>query len=111
MLVHHRRLLLPLLSICLASLQLAFASSSSQLHNRAIYTPHVKRLATDVPSLNPNVTFVNAYSRPHTTGLTDLVAWDRYSFYVKGQRLLIYGGEVRRPRSRPLSRATSAPEW
>lgn len=75
------------------------AHPAPTFHNRAIYTPHVKRLSADVPAINPNVSYVSKYSRPHNTGLTDLVAWDRYSFYVKGQRLLIYGGEVRLPRS------------
>ncbi|KAI1327087.1 beta-galactosidase B [Xylariaceae sp. FL0255] len=29
----------------------------------------------------------------HTDGLTDLVEWDHYSFYVNGQRLIIFSGE------------------
>jgi hypothetical protein len=52
------------------------------LNNRDIYDPSSsalqRRLSTDLPGINPNVTYINPYSKPHTTGLTDEVAWDRY---------------------------------
>lgn len=75
--------LLPgLLTLLLAAASTAQASSPATangvLSNRHLYTPR-KRLTADVPGVNPNVTYVNQYSKPHTTGLIDDVAWDRYS--------------------------------
>lgn len=64
----------------------------TSLCNRALYTPR-KRNSDDLPWVSPNISYINAFSRPHTTGLTDDVAWDRYSLLVshsilRGKRLL-----------------------
>ena len=32
----------------------------------------------------------------NSTGLTDLVQWDGYSLFVKGQRIYLYSGEIHR---------------
>lgn len=53
------------------------SSSGPVIDNRDVYIPLHRRLSSDV--LNPNITYVNQYSRPHTTGLTSDVSWDRYS--------------------------------
>lgn len=68
-----------LLAASASSVQASSPSrAASPLSNRALYTPR-KRLTADVPGVNPNVTYLNPYSKPHTTGLIDDVAWDRYS--------------------------------
>lgn len=64
--------------LALSGLITAFSvSSSPAIDNRDVYVPVQRRLASDI--FNSNVTYVNQYSRPHTTGLTNDVAWDRYS--------------------------------
>jgi hypothetical protein len=75
--------LLPsLLTLLLAAASTAQARSppgtAGSLSNRHLYTPR-KRLTADVPIVNPNVTYLSPYAKPHTTGLIDDVAWDRYS--------------------------------
>lgn len=73
-------LLLPLLLFAdFVSASQYLNTDGGLLHNSAVYQPQ-RRLTSDAfPSVNSNVTFITRYSKPKTTGLTDLVAWDRYS--------------------------------
>lgn len=78
-----------LLTLVAVSAQL---DERTSLNNRALYTPQ-RRNSDDLPWVSPNISYINAFSKPHTTGLTDDVAWDRYSLSVphpilRGKRML-----------------------
>jgi len=91
----HQALLLPSKLLYLVLPLLGLAANASQLlntdgglfHNRDVYSPSRRLLSDELP-LNSNVTFVSKYSKPKTTGLTDLVAWDRYSVSSVSPELL-----------------------
>ena len=59
------------------------------LVNLAWVTLVVAQAPIDLPfyTFTPS-TYVNS------TGLTDLVQWDGYSLFVKGQRIYVYSGEI-----------------